>query len=279
MVTPTPWTWDETLFAGAAAYYVQGRHPYAPELEAVLANELALDGRGRLLDVGCGPGVVALRLARLFEEVVGIDPDAGMLEEGARRADAAGVANARWVQLRAEDLHDANLGVFRAATFAQSFHWMDRDRVAATVRSMLEPAGAFVQIGWLDEDVAPWNTPLPHPEPPHAQIVELVKQFLGSGRRAGQGERTSFQNDEDAVVRRAGFGPMRQIVLEGGVFDRSVDDVVASYFAVSSSAPHLFGDRLDAFEAELRALLVERSRDGRFSERSRRTEVRIWRNA
>lgn len=279
MVTPTPWTWDETLFAGAAPYYVQGRHPYAPGLEAVIANELALDGRGRLLDVGCGPGVVALRLARLFEEVVGIDPDAGMLEEAARRADADGLANARWIQLRAEDLHGANLGVFRAATFAQSFHWMDRDLVAATVRTMLEPDGAFVQVGWLDEDVSPVNTPLPHPEPPHAEIVELVKHYLGSERRAGQGERTSFQNDEDAVVRRAGFGPMRQIVLEGQVFERSVDDVVAAYFAASSSAPHLFGDRADAFEAELRALLAERASDGRFSERSRRTEIRIWRNA
>src|SRR5262249_37897852 len=55
--------WDESLFAGAARYYEQGRLPYAPELAGVFARSLALDGQGRLLDVGCGPGTVTLRLA------------------------------------------------------------------------------------------------------------------------------------------------------------------------------------------------------------------------
>ena len=73
------WRWDESLFAGAARYYEQGRLPYAPGLADAVARSLGLDGRGRLLDVGCGPGTVALRLASLFEAVVGLDPDADML--------------------------------------------------------------------------------------------------------------------------------------------------------------------------------------------------------
>ena len=52
------WSWDESLFAGAAGYYEQGRLPYAPGLADVFARSLALDGRGRLLDVGCGPMVL-----------------------------------------------------------------------------------------------------------------------------------------------------------------------------------------------------------------------------
>src|SRR5436190_15932590 len=66
------WEWDETLFAGAAPYYMQGRLPYAEGLGDALRTSLALDGRGRLLDVGCGPGVVTVRLAHLFDEVVGL---------------------------------------------------------------------------------------------------------------------------------------------------------------------------------------------------------------
>ncbi|TDC59173.1 class I SAM-dependent methyltransferase, partial [Streptomyces hainanensis] len=73
------WEWDETLFAGTAAYYRRGRLPYAPGLAEALADALRLDRRGRLLDVGCGPGVVALTLAGLFAEVVGVDPDGGMI--------------------------------------------------------------------------------------------------------------------------------------------------------------------------------------------------------
>jgi len=69
------WEWDETLFTGAAPYYAQGRLPYAEGLANALRASLALDGRGRLLDVGCGPGVVTVQLAHLFDEVVGLDPD------------------------------------------------------------------------------------------------------------------------------------------------------------------------------------------------------------
>ena len=83
------WVWDETLFAGAAPHYVQGRLPYAPGLADALADALGLDGTGRLLDLGCGPGVVALRVAHLVEEVVGVDADAGMIAEAQRLAATA----------------------------------------------------------------------------------------------------------------------------------------------------------------------------------------------
>jgi SAM-dependent methyltransferase len=103
------WEWDESLFAGAAGYYEQGRLPYAPGLADALAHDLGLDGRGRLLDVGCGPGTVARRLAPLFEAVVGLDPDPGMLAEAARLATVAGIRHATWVRERAEAL-PAGLG-------------------------------------------------------------------------------------------------------------------------------------------------------------------------
>jgi len=83
------WVWDETVFEGTAAYYRQGRKPYAPALADALAEHLHLDGRGRLLDVGCGPGTVALFFAHLFEGVIGVDPDPGMLAEAQRAGTAA----------------------------------------------------------------------------------------------------------------------------------------------------------------------------------------------
>ena len=96
--------YDPTLFEGSAAHYRFGRPPYSPQLEAVLGEELGLDGSGRLLDGGCGPGILTIRLAHLFEEVVGLDPDAAMLAEGRRVVDERGIPNIRWVQARAEDL-------------------------------------------------------------------------------------------------------------------------------------------------------------------------------
>jgi hypothetical protein len=50
--------YDPTIYLGSAARYRYGRPAYSPELETVLTQETGLDGNGRLLDVGCGPGVL-----------------------------------------------------------------------------------------------------------------------------------------------------------------------------------------------------------------------------
>jgi len=80
------------LYSSSAAYYVQGRVSYSQELVDAFVAELGLDGQGRLLDVGCGPGSLTLLLAPWFEHATGLDADAGMLAEGARQAAAAGSA-------------------------------------------------------------------------------------------------------------------------------------------------------------------------------------------
>ena len=71
------WQWDETLFEGAAPFYLKGRLPYAPGLGDAIQNAIGLDGHGRLLDLGCGPGTVTLRLAHLFAEVVALTQTQG----------------------------------------------------------------------------------------------------------------------------------------------------------------------------------------------------------
>ena len=90
-------SYDPTIYRGAAAHYRAGRPAYSPELEAVLTQELGLDGSGRVLDVGCGPGILTVRLAHLFEETIGLDPDPAMLAEGRRVAEERGITNVRWV--------------------------------------------------------------------------------------------------------------------------------------------------------------------------------------
>lgn len=46
---------------------------------------------------------------------------------------------------------------------------------------------------------------------------------------------------------------------------RSADDVVAWVLSTSSTAPHLFGDRLDDFICDIRCLLLDVSPEGRFN--------------
>jgi SAM-dependent methyltransferase len=276
------WSWDESLFAGAARYYEQGRTPYAPGLADVFAASLALDGRGRLLDVGCGPGTVTLRLAPLFEAAVGLDPDPDMLAYASRAAAGQDVGNVTWVRQRAEAL-PAGLGTFRAVTFAASFHWMDRPRVAAAVATMLDRGGAVVQVdapAYRHDELAAEarRGSIPFPPPPDDALDQLRRQYLGSDRRAGQGIRTTSPSGEDQVFREAGFRPAQTVTVpDQRIIERTTDDVVARVFSTSSTAPHLFGDRRKDFERDLRETLAQASPSGRFSLRLPDNILRIWR--
>jgi hypothetical protein len=232
-----------------------------------------------LIDVGIGPGLIAMDLAPFFEEVLGIDADADMVFEAAREGRRRGIENATWLNMRGEDL-PADLGPFRVATFAQSFHWMQRERVARAIRHMLEQGrGRLVLVhGYTLQGVDPVDLQ-EHPTPPYDSIAELVERYLGSVRRAGRGVlRDGTPSDEEWVLDQAGFsGPDVVNIIDTRVITRTADDIVASVYSVSRSAPHLFGKRLAAFESELHALLSEASSQGLFSVQAGENELRIWR--
>ncbi|MEU7866643.1 class I SAM-dependent methyltransferase [Dactylosporangium sp. NPDC049140] len=251
-------------FEGAAPHYPIGRRPYPNEFAAALRDELGLDGTGRLLDVGCGPGSLTTLLAPLFAAAVGVDPDAGMIAEAARRA-----PEIEWHVLRGEDL-PAGLGTFRVVTFAQSFHWMDQPLVAARVRGMLEPGGAWVHVGGNTHRGVAGDDELPWPRPPWDAIDDLVRSYLGprGATRAG----------EEDVMRAAGYrGPVRLTPWPGEVVERSADELVSAVYSLSSSTPPRFGERRAAFESDLRGRLAEASPAGRFAERMGPPDLIVWR--
>jgi len=271
--------YDPTIYQGAAVHYRPGRPPYSPRLEDVLTQELGLDGTGRLLDGGCGPGVLTVRLADLFDEVIGLDPDAAMLAEGRRVAGERGITNIRWVQARAEDLPAAAPGPYRLITFGQSFHWTDEARVAEVVYDLLEPGGALALIVHTVEDRP--VPPSPGPPPiPHAEINAVVERYLGPARRAGQGLAPVRSHRFADVLVRTRFGAPRSVFAPGiPELLRDSDSVLSGYFSMSSSAPHLFGDRVEDFAADVRALLATRSPEGLFWDWPGDTEVVLARKA
>jgi ubiquinone/menaquinone biosynthesis C-methylase UbiE len=266
-------SYDPTLFAGAAAHYRDGRPPYSPQLEAVLTEELGLDGDGRLLDGGCGPGTLTVRLAHLFEEVVGLDPDGAMLAEGRRVADERGIANIRWVQALAEDLPGAAPGPYRLVTFGSSLHWTDEARVVETVYDLLEPGGALGLVVHTVEGRPDPLSPGP-PRIPHAEIRALIEKYLGTTRRAGQGVSEVRTHRFEAVLAQTRFGEPR-VMFVPGIPDlvRDSESVLAGYFSFSYSAPHLYGDRVEDFAADVRELLGASSPEGVFWDWPGDTEV------
>ena len=266
-------SYDPTIYAGAARHYRPGRPAYSPQLETVLTDELRLDRTGRLLDGGCGPGILTVRLAHLFEEAVGLDPDPAMLAEGRRVAAERGVTTIRWVQALAEDLPGAAPGPYRLVTFGQSFHWTDEARVAEVVYDMLEPGGALALIVHTVEGRAKPPSPGP-PAIPHEEIKALVEKYLGSTKRVGQGIAPIRNHRFEDVLVRTRFGAPRRIFAPG-IPDlvRDSESVLSGYFSMATSAPHLFGDHVEDFACDVRELLRLRSPKGIFWDWPGDTEI------
>jgi SAM-dependent methyltransferase len=240
---------DPQAFSGTARYYTLGRPPYSARLAETLAEALHLDGTGRLLDVGCGPGVVVLELAHLFGDAVALDPEPGMLAEAQRRALALGAPRVTWVEAVAEDLAWLDLGPCRLVTFGQSFHRVQRLEVAETVYDLLDPGGAIALITHAVEGrVAPPNPG--YPTIPHDE--ERFEQSLARTRFAGT-----------ATL----YAPGRPDLL------RDIDSVVAGYFSMSYAAPRHFGPARDDYEAALRRLLASHAPEGLFWDWPGDTEI------
>jgi SAM-dependent methyltransferase len=256
---------DPLAFVGTAEYYTIGRPPYSAELAGTMARELSLNGAGQLLDVGCGPGVLALPLAGLFEQVTALDPERGMLREGQRRCEQAGIGNVHWVEAVAEDIPALGLSPCRVVTFGQSFHRVRRLEVAEAVFDLLAPGGSLVLISH-EVNGRPRPADAGYPPIPHSAIRQLVIDHLGEGARRyletwNEGQPARF---EDTLVQTR-FGGSRTIYAPGRPdLIRDIDTIVADTFSKSYSAPRLFGDRLPDFEADLRCLLREHSPQGLF---------------
>ncbi len=266
VTTPSPSAFDPQAFEGTAEYYAVGRPPYSAELADTIARELSLDGTGQLLDVGCGPGVLVLALAQLFDQVTALDPEPGMLQAGRRRCQQAGVANVRWVQGVAEDIATLNLGSWRVVTFGQSFHRVRRLEVAEVVYDLLVPGGSLVLISHNVDDGRPRPANPGYPEIPHAAVRKLILDYLGDSTRHylatwNEGQPARFED----TLSQTRFGGSRTIYAPGRPdLVRDIDTVVANYFSLSYAAPRWFGNRRADFEADLRHLLHEYSPDGLF---------------
>jgi SAM-dependent methyltransferase len=269
--------YDPTIYRGSAAYYACGRPPYSRALASTLAAEVGLDGTGRLLDVGCGPGTISIELAHDFEEVIGLDPDEDMLAAAADRAAVAGIDNIRWMQALAEDIPTLDLGRFRLVTFGQSFHWTDRERVAEAVFEILEPGGALALIVHAYE-CRPQPAGPGYPPIPHDALRTLIERYLGPRRRAGQGYASQHADRHEDALARTRFGKPRSIFCAGRAdIIQDINGVVANYLSTSFAAPHLFGERLDAFTADVRAELAGRSPSGLFWDWPGDTEILLAR--
>ncbi|HEY1781840.1 MAG TPA: class I SAM-dependent methyltransferase [Roseiarcus sp.] len=126
-------------FASTVAYYESARAPYGAAFFTAAAQKLGLDRSQRLLDVGAGPGILAIGFKPYCREVVGVDPEPGMVQAARAAAEGAGVA-VRFIEGRFEDVAP-RLGVFDIVTIGRAIHWLDPEPARAALERALAPQG------------------------------------------------------------------------------------------------------------------------------------------
>lgn len=134
--------------------------PEATEAETrFIAGELQLPAGGEVLDLACGFGRHAIRMAKLGYRVTGLDFNARYLEIAAADAAAAG-ARVTWRtgDMRAIGAERAFDGVYSYFTSFGYFEDDDNERVLAEVARALRPGGRFLL------DLANRDHALTHPQ-------------------------------------------------------------------------------------------------------------------
>jgi SAM-dependent methyltransferase len=241
------------IFRSAAYYYALYRPWYPEELLRRVVEVFHLDGRGRLLDLGCGPGHLMLPLAPYFEEIVGLDPEPEMLVEAQRLAVDRGVTNAAWVEAGAEDI-GPEMGKFRLASMGHSFHWMDQNLVLERLHEVVEPGGGLIVL----DDATAYTDADPRPV-----VDAIIKRYLGERRRAGSGYRDQSVQPYEVCFARSSFR-LGQPICVPEDWVRSIDWIVGNCFSRSSSSPYVLHDKKEAFEGDLRRELLALNPAGEF---------------
>jgi SAM-dependent methyltransferase len=148
LITPAEAT---ERFRNASQYYTTGRPTYPPLLIDRVADLIGLQRTDRVLDLGTGPGFLAIDFAPRAGHVTAIDPSADML--GVARTNAArAVVDVTFVQGSSYDL-DPGFGQFRLVTIGRAFHWMDREDTLRRLDGLVEPGGAIVLFSDKSPDV------------------------------------------------------------------------------------------------------------------------------
>jgi len=143
-------------FASTVAYYESARPEYGAAFFAAVARELGFDRSQRLLDVGAGPGILAIGFAPACGEVVGVDPEPAMIEAARAAAGRAGVA-ATFIEGRFEDMA-ASLGAFDVVTIGRAIHWLDPDPARVALDRVVAPRGRILvcNAGSVEDGRNPW---------------------------------------------------------------------------------------------------------------------------
>ncbi|MER9338892.1 methyltransferase domain-containing protein [Mesorhizobium sp. M0293] len=250
--------YNDDLFEGATPYYRRFRPDYPAELLAALNGRLQSLENRRVLDLGCGTGLLGRPIAAFATEVVCVDPDPEMLKEAESSASKDGVQNIQFVRGRLADLR-ADYGVFDAVTMGQSFHYMDREGTLSSLNDQVSQHGfiAIVDKERTASEPGDWFQPL----------WDFVDAWNGGKMAAGkQGTRQPLPYPHIETLRASAFSRVETLKFDYE-WVWNIEALTGYVLSTSRACPGVLGDRKDQFISGLDRFLREFSDAGIFHER------------
>jgi len=200
-------------------------------------------GRTKLIDLGCGPGQFARRLAPRFFQVLAVDPSSAMLRL-ARSLDGGARENIEWIEATAEAA--ALDGPVDLIVAGASIHWMDAGRVFPKLAQVLSPQGVVAIVSGDGPAEAPWLGIW------NAMIIEWIGRvgdvWNGPSHRARVAAHEPWFEEKG---RETFSAPATQ----------SVEDLIEAEHSRATWSRSKMGERAARFDADLRAVLAPHATD------------------
>lgn len=243
-------------FASAIAHYRAYRLRYPDRLLAQVIHQTGLSPGARVLDLGCGPGFLAITFAKAGFEVLGLDPDPAML--AAARAEAAETAAAVTFQEGSSYDLGPELGTFDLVAMGRSFHWMDRPATLRSLEPLVRPGGTVALLGDDHERTAENNW--------QDVVRATMKEFAPpDGFSFRQRRLDPDWTGHIATLLSSAFSDVDRY----SVWERhplTLEAIIGRALSTSSAAPDALGTRRAEFEARLAERLAPLAVNGGFSE-------------
>lgn len=222
--------------ADVAELYIH-RPPYAAQIYDHLAHRAP--SVQRLLDLGSGEGKIARPMARVFEQVVAVDPSAKMIDLG-KSLENGQAPNLTWVEATAEDAPLS--GLFDVVSFASSIHWMAPEPLFAKLSQHLKPDALVAIVSGDEAFDPPWQ----------ADWLEFLKKWvpIASGRPFGSDEWT---NQRDRHLAHLEVAETVDFVSEP--FQQTVEGYRLCQHSRNTFTYANLGDRLPDFQRDITEVL------------------------
>ena len=228
-------------FASTVAYYENARPPYGAAFFAAVARELGFNRSQRLLDIGAGPGLLAIGFAPYCGEVVGVDPEPAMVAAARSAGTRAGVA-VEFIDGRFEDLA-AGLGAFDVVTIGRAIHWLDPRPARTALDRVVKPLGRILvcHASSVDDGRNPW-----------LGAFKAIRNRWRDDRP---------KRDRDVFFAGGPFVPRGTISVETAA-TFPVERLADRILSMSTSSPERLGDNVPAMRSAMREALASFATEG-----------------